>query len=102
MKRTVSIGTQDFEKIRAGNCFYIDKTDYIRQWWDSSELQLQKSQIGYLRRDVAPEDERATQPERTTGTIIPVRLVLHFLFWRYYFFPVALPEAGRQAKELPL
>ena len=37
MKRTVSIGTQDFEKLRADNCFYIDKTDFIRQWWDSKD-----------------------------------------------------------------
>lgn len=34
MKRTVAIGIQDFEKIREGNVFYIDKTDFIRQWWE--------------------------------------------------------------------
>lgn len=33
MAKTVAIGKQDFEKIRQENCFYIDKTDFIRQWW---------------------------------------------------------------------
>ncbi len=35
MKRTVAIRVQDFEKIRDRDAFYIDKTDFIRQWWDS-------------------------------------------------------------------
>lgn len=35
MKRTVAIGIQDFEKIRERDAFYIDKTDFIRQWWNS-------------------------------------------------------------------
>lgn len=37
MARTVSIGVQDFEKIRENDNFYIDKTDLIRQWWESSD-----------------------------------------------------------------
>lgn len=37
MARTVAIGKQDFEKIRQGNYFYIDKTDFIRQWWNSGD-----------------------------------------------------------------
>lgn len=37
MGRTVSIGKQDFKKIRTENCFYIDKTDFIRQWWESGD-----------------------------------------------------------------
>lgn len=37
MKRVVSIGNQDFEKIRVNNYFYIDKTDFIRQWWESAD-----------------------------------------------------------------
>lgn len=31
MNRVVSIGNQDFEKIRTNNFFYVDKTDFIRQ-----------------------------------------------------------------------
>ena len=37
MKRTVSIGNQDFESLRTENDFYIDKTDFIRQWWDARD-----------------------------------------------------------------
>ena len=29
-QRTVAIGIQDFAKIRDINCFYVDKTDFIR------------------------------------------------------------------------
>ena len=34
---TVSIGTQDFEKIRNSNCFYIDKSMLIKEWWDNKD-----------------------------------------------------------------
>lgn len=37
MARAVSIGNQDFEKIRANNNFYIDKTDFIREWWEAAD-----------------------------------------------------------------
>ncbi|MCM1500039.1 MAG: ATP-binding protein [Clostridium sp.] len=37
MPRTVSIGTQDFEKIIANNCFYVDKTAFIKEWWESMD-----------------------------------------------------------------
>ena len=37
MARTVGIGHQDFEKIRTNHIFYIDKTDFIRQWWESDD-----------------------------------------------------------------
>ena len=33
MAITVAIVIQDFEKIREKNVFYIDKTDFIREWW---------------------------------------------------------------------
>ena len=35
MARTVGIGHQDFEQLRRANCFYVDKTDFIREWWES-------------------------------------------------------------------
>jgi len=35
--RTVGIGIQSFEKLIMENCFYIDKTDFIRQWWESED-----------------------------------------------------------------
>ena len=37
MARTVGIGRQDFEKIRVHNNFYVDKTDFIRQWWEADD-----------------------------------------------------------------
>lgn len=37
MKRTVAIGQQDFETIRERNYFYIDKTRFIREWWESGD-----------------------------------------------------------------
>ncbi len=37
MKKTVAIGIQDFEELITSNCFYIDKTDFIREWWDSRD-----------------------------------------------------------------
>mgnify|MGYP000032449378 FL=1 len=33
MARTVSIGNQDFEKMIQRNCFYVDKTGFIKEWW---------------------------------------------------------------------
>ncbi len=32
MAAAVSIGTQDYEKLRMSESFYVDKTDFIREW----------------------------------------------------------------------
>ena len=37
MARTVSIGNQDFETIIKNNYFYVDKTDFIREWWKNGD-----------------------------------------------------------------
>ena len=37
MGRTVGIGYQDFEKLRMMNNFYIDKTHFIREWWEAGD-----------------------------------------------------------------
>ena len=37
MARVVGIGIQDFEKIISENLFYIDKTEFIREWWESRD-----------------------------------------------------------------
>ena len=37
MARTVGIGIQSFEKLITGNSFYIDKTGFIRQWWENRD-----------------------------------------------------------------
>ena len=37
MCRTIGIGYQDFEEVRKENIFYIDKTNFIREWWKSAD-----------------------------------------------------------------
>lgn len=38
MPRTIAIGVQEFADLREGHYFYIDKTDFIREWWSSGDL----------------------------------------------------------------
>ena len=35
--KTISIGKQDFASLREHDCFYIDKTDFIKEWWNSQD-----------------------------------------------------------------
>lgn len=35
--RTVSIGNQSFSSLREGNYYLIDKTNFIREWWESGD-----------------------------------------------------------------
>lgn len=35
--RIIGIGIQDFTKIIENKCFYVDKTDFIREWWESRD-----------------------------------------------------------------
>ena len=37
MPKTVSIGQQDFESIITNNYFYIDKTSFIKEWWENGD-----------------------------------------------------------------
>lgn len=37
MKRKIGTGVQDFEKLRMNNGFYVDKTDFIREWWQGND-----------------------------------------------------------------
>lgn len=37
MARTVSIGAQDFEELIRKHCFYIDKTFFIKEWWENED-----------------------------------------------------------------
>ena len=37
MARTVAIGEQDFGKLIEKNCFYVDKTNFIKEWWESED-----------------------------------------------------------------
>ncbi len=37
MGRTVGIGIQDFDKIILGDYFYVDKTSFIKEWWENGD-----------------------------------------------------------------
>ncbi len=37
MARTVGIGIQSFDKLIRNQYLYIDKTDFIREWWESGD-----------------------------------------------------------------
>lgn len=34
---SAGIGRQDFEKVRVSNNFYVDKTHFIREWWEAED-----------------------------------------------------------------
>ena len=37
MARTVGIGNQDFGVIRENGYFYVDKTMFLKEWWESGD-----------------------------------------------------------------
>ena len=37
MQKVISIGKQNFVSLRENDCFYIDKTDFIKEWWNSQD-----------------------------------------------------------------
>ena len=37
MARTIGIGIQDYSKIIENNYFYVDKTTFIKEWWESGD-----------------------------------------------------------------
>lgn len=37
MARQISIGTQDFGQLRENHSFYVDKTAFIKEWWDGQD-----------------------------------------------------------------
>ena len=37
MAKTVAIGVQDYEMLIRNDSFYIDKTDFIREWWEEQD-----------------------------------------------------------------
>lgn len=37
MKPVISIGNQDFRSIRENHNFYVDKSDFIREWWENQD-----------------------------------------------------------------
>ena len=63
MERTVGIGIQSFDKIIEGNYFYIDKTLFIKEWWESGD-------------DVT----LITRPRRF-GKTLNMSMLEHFFLW---------------------
>ena len=37
MNKVISIGNQEFDKIRENDYFYVDKTGFIKEWWESGD-----------------------------------------------------------------
>lgn len=37
MGRTVAIGIQNYNDIIEKNCFYVDKTEFIKEWWENRD-----------------------------------------------------------------
>ena len=38
MGEIISVGNQSFESIREMGAFYIDKTDFIKEWWENGDI----------------------------------------------------------------
>ena len=36
-EKKAGLGYQDFEEVRTQHIFYIDKTDFIREWWEYAD-----------------------------------------------------------------
>lgn len=36
--RKIAIGYDDFAKLRKNNCFYVDKTWFIKEWWENFDF----------------------------------------------------------------
>ena len=33
----IAVGVQDFETLRINGYFYVDKTEFLREWWESGD-----------------------------------------------------------------
>ena len=33
----VGLGIQSFEQLRESGCFYVDKTAFIKEWWENMD-----------------------------------------------------------------
>lgn len=38
MPRVISTGAQDYEQLISNKCFYVDKTLFIKEWWESQDI----------------------------------------------------------------
>lgn len=38
MKKAISIGIQGFSDLREQDCFFVDKTNFIKEWWEKRDV----------------------------------------------------------------
>ncbi len=38
MKKAISIGIQGFSALREQDCFFVDKTNFIKKWWENRDV----------------------------------------------------------------
>lgn len=59
MHPVISIGKQNFASLRENNCFYIDKSDLIREWWESQDARIMLQNIvKKVRKNVTEADKK--------------------------------------------
>ena len=59
MHPVISIGKQNFASLRENNCFYIDKSDLIREWWESQDARIMLQNIvEKVRKNVTEADKK--------------------------------------------
>lgn len=59
MHPVISIGKQNFASLRENNCFYIDKSDLIRKWWESQDARIMLQNIvKKVRKNVTESDKK--------------------------------------------
>ena len=73
MAKTVAIGIQSFDKLIEGNYFYIDKTSFIREWWENGDdvtLITRPRRFGKTLNIVAPIDPHPAVSRQTIRHMI--------------------------------
>ena len=59
MHPVISIGKQNFASLRENNCFYIDKSDLIRKWWEPQDARIMLQNIlKKARKNVTETDKK--------------------------------------------
>ena len=59
MHPVISIGKQNFASLRENNCFYIDKSELIREWWKSQDARIMLQNIvKKVRKNVTKTDKK--------------------------------------------
>ncbi len=38
MAKVIGIGHQNFAEMLSGGCYYVDKTEFIREWWENQDV----------------------------------------------------------------